>query len=106
MKVTLFISDADYRDLISNNRRIQGTIGLTSTKEATFNRHRHECRPQAPDYRYRKLTHGRVSVTNERVRLTLNIDRSESDICASECIENESSLASDYVFNEIELNAT
>jgi hypothetical protein len=106
MKLNIIISDADYRDLISKNRRIQGTIGLTSTKEATFNRHRQARRAQASDYRFRKLTHGRVSITNERVRLTLNIDRSESDICASDCIENESTLASDFVFNEIELDET
>ena len=51
------------------------TTAISSTPAAarslTFNRH-HLCngRPQAPGYRFRKLAHGRVSVTDERVRLT------------------------------------
>ncbi len=103
MKITLHISDADYRDLISSGRRLQGTIGLTNTTEATFNRH-HSCggRPLAADYRFRKLKHGRVSVTNERVRMTLCIDRSEADIAPSDAIDEECGVASYFVMCETE----
>ena len=104
MKIQLQISDADFRDLISNNRRMRGTIGLLSPKTGTFHRHASDSnrKPQAPGYRFQKLAHGRVSITEERVRLTLNIDRAETNICASECIDAESRTASDFVFDEIE----
>lgn len=102
MKLTLNISDADYRDLIAKGRRMRGSIGLINTTEATFNRHHTGGRAHARDYRFQKLAHGRVSITDERVRLTLNIDRSETNICASECIDAESRTASDFVFEEIE----
>lgn len=103
MKIQIHISDADYRDLISTGRRLQGTIGLINTEEATFNRH-HLCsgRPQAPGYRFRKLAHGRVSVTDERVRLTLSIDRSEADLLPADAIDEESQLASYFVMCETE----
>jgi len=104
MKIQLHINDADYRDLISNNRRMRGTIGLIGTKEGTFNRHRAESRTNPADYRFRKLSHGRVSVTDSHVRLTLNIDRTETDICASDCIDEESRMASDFIFEEVENN--
>lgn len=103
MKLTLNISDADYRDLISRSRRMRGSIGLINTTEATFNRHHPYGRPRERDYRFQKLAHGRVSITNERVRLTLNIDRTETNICASECIDAESRTASDFVFEEVEI---
>ena len=102
MKIILNISDADYRELIANPRRLRGSIGLIGVEEATFNRHRAESRPKVRDYRFHKLAHGRVSITDERVRLTLNIDRTETNVCASECIDAESRTASDFVFGEIE----
>ena len=99
MKLTLNISDADYRELISKPRRMRGSIGLIDLKEATFHRHAYA---KAPGYRFQKLAHGRVSITDERVRLTLNIERTETNICASECIDAESRTASDFVFEQIE----
>jgi hypothetical protein len=102
MKLTLNISDADYRELISKSRRMRGSIGLIDLKEATFNRHHSDGRSQARDYRFHKLPHGRVSITDKTVRLSLNIERSETNICASECIDEESRTASDFVFEQIE----
>ncbi|MBQ9190147.1 MAG: hypothetical protein IJ142_00880 [Bacteroidaceae bacterium] len=104
MDITLHISDADYRDLLSAGRRMRGSIGVINAKEATFNRHHPEGRPKAANYRFCRLTHGRVSVSDERVRMTLCIDRSEAAVCASECIDAESAAASNFVFNEIESN--
>ncbi len=100
MIITVHINDADYRDLITNPRRMRGSIGLINTKEATFNRHHPEGRPRAKNYRFCKLTHGRVSVTDERVRMTLNIDRSEAAICPADAIDEESQLASYFVASE------
>ncbi len=102
MKLILNISDANYRELISKGRRMRGSIGLIGSTEATFNRHHPGVRPQTRDYRFQKLAHGRVSITKERVRLTLNIERTETNCCASECIDAESRTASDFVFEEIE----
>lgn len=102
MKILLHISDKDYRELVSRGRRMRGSIGLIDTTEATFNRHHPEGRGRTPGYRFQKLAHGRVSITDERVRLTLNIERTETNVCASECIDAESRTASDFVFEEIE----
>ena len=105
MKISIIIPDADYRELISTGRRMRGSIGLIDTKEATFNRHHSDGKPRAREYRFHKLRHGRVSVTDERVRLTLNIERSEVGISASESISNESREASDFVLEEVELTS-
>lgn len=102
MKITLHISDADYRDLVQAGRRMRGSIGLINPTEGTFNRHHNEGRPRAKNYRFCKLTHGRVSVTDERVRMTLDIDRSEAEICPAGAIEEESQLASYFVASETE----
>ena len=102
MKISIIIPDADYRDLLSTGRRMRGSIGLIDTKEATFNRHHSDGKPRAREYRFHKLRHGRVSVTDERVRLTLNIVRTEVGVSASECIDEESREASDFVFEEME----
>lgn len=102
MDITIHISDADYRDLLKSTRRMRGSIGLINPTEGTFNRHHPEGRPRAMNYRFCKLTHGRVSVTDERVRMTLNIDRSEAEICPADAIEEESLLASCFVASETE----
>ena len=102
MEIVLHVSDADYRDLVQAGRRMRGSIGLINPKEGTFNRHHPEGRPRAKNYRFCKLTHGRVSVTDERVRMTLDIDRSEAEICPADCIDTESSIASDFVYNEMD----
>ena len=102
MEITLHINDADYRNLVQAGRRMRGSIGLINPTEGTFNRHHNERKPQAPGYRFCKLTHGRVSVTDERVRMTLNIDRSEAEICPADAIDEESRLASYFVASETE----
>ncbi len=102
MDIILHINDADYRDLISGGRRMRGSIGILNAREATFNRHYQEGRAKAPGYRFCKLTHGRVSVSDGHVRMTLNIDRGEAEICPAEAIEAESQLASYFVASETE----
>ena len=101
MEIILHVSDADYRDLMGGGHRLRGSIGILNAKEATFNRHHQDGRPKAPGYRFKKLTHGRISVTDERVRLSLSIDRKEAGVCASECIYVESAAASRFVSGEV-----
>jgi hypothetical protein len=102
MEIRLHLSDADYRDLISGNRRMRGSIGIINTKEATFNRHHPTVGARPSGYRFCKLTHGRVSVSDHRVRMSLCIDRTEANLCPSEAIEEESQLASYFVASETE----
>jgi len=104
MTLKLHLSDADYRELISNARRMRGSIGLIGTKEATFNRHHPATCRRDGSYRFRKLEHGRVSVTDQHVRLTLQIDRTETHVSPSQCIDDECIEASSFVFEEAEGN--
>lgn len=46
---------------------------------------------------YRKLPHGRVSMNEESVRLTLNINLDERNIRPSDVIVCESAVASNFV---------
>ncbi len=48
--------------------------------------------------KYIRLPHGRASVTDERVSLTLHIDRHETDIVPHEVIDIEAAEASDFVY--------
>ena len=94
MKISLFISDADYASLLNGTRRLRGSIGLLSPTEGTFNLHAETGRSVRD---YRKLPHGRVSMNDESVRLTLNINLDERGIRPSDVIVYESATASNFV---------
>ena len=95
MTITLQISDAVYASLLSGNARIQGSIGLVSPTEGNFNAHRRV--RERPGTKYIKLPHGRVSVGEENVRLTLCIGLMEANIVPSQAIVDESCQAGDFV---------
>ena len=97
MNINLQISDSVYKALLAGGNRIQGSIGLVSPTEGNFNAHR-RTRGERPETRYIKLAHGRASVTEERVSLTLRIDRREADVVPCEVIDLESQEASDFVY--------
>ena len=94
MEVRIQISDATYASLLNGTTRIQGSIGLVSPTEGNFNAYR-RYRPQK-DNRYLKLPHGRITVTEEKVRMHLLIKRDEC-IIPAQAIESESNLASNFV---------
>ncbi|MCD7924106.1 hypothetical protein [Phocaeicola sp.] len=96
MNITLQISDNAYRALVAGNCRIQGSIGLVSPTEGNF----HEYRRWMPaaGSKFIKLPHGRASVSEKQVRLTLSIDPEEADIDPAEAIDAESRQAGDFVF--------
>ena len=79
MTINLQISDTAYRRLLAGN----------------FNEHARQA--PTPGTKYIKLRHGRASVGNERVRLTLNIGLDETGIIPSDAITDESRQASDFV---------
>lgn len=97
MIINIQISDSIYKALLAGGNRIQGSIGLVSPTEGNFNAHR-RTPSERPDTRYIKLAHGRASVTDERVSLTLRIDRRETDVVPCEVIDVESCQASDFVY--------
>ena len=100
MEIKIQLADNVYKTLMSGGNRIQGSLGLVSPKEGNFNAHR-RAEYMRPDMKYIKLAHGRASVTDERVSLTLRIDRRETDVVPFEVIEVESQEASDFVYANI-----
>ena len=94
MNVTIQISDATYASLLNGTSRIRGSIGLVSPTEGNFNEHR-RWKPK-PGTHYMKLPHGKVSVTDERVRMNLCISRDEM-VDASRAILDESNDAIGFV---------
>lgn len=97
MTIKIQISDSVYKALLAGSNRIQGSIGLVSPTEGNFNAHRRSL-GERPDTKYIKLAHGRASVTEERVSLTLRIDRKETDVVPYEVIDTECCQASDFVY--------
>ena len=97
MIIKIQIADSVYKALMASGNRIKGSIGLVNPTEGNFNAHRRS-EGVRPETKYIKLAHGRASVTNERVNLTLRIDRTETDIVPYEVIDTESCQASDFVY--------
>ena len=96
MTVNIQISDAVYASLLNGTKRIQGTLALVNPTEGNFNEHRKTWRPQSGT-RYMKLPHGRVTVSDENVRMRININMDEAGIIPSQIILDESEQASDFV---------
>ena len=94
MFVTIQLSDADYASLLNGSSRMQGSIGLVSPTEGNFNAHRRA--RTKPGTQYMRLPHGKISVSDEDVRMNLRINRDES-IVPARAIEAESGLASSFV---------
>lgn len=95
MNVTIQISDATYAKLLSGNRRIQGTLALANPTEGNFNAHNKTWKPK-PGTQYMRLPHGKVSVTDDDVRMHLRISRDEM-VNAPQAIMGESMDASNFV---------
>ena len=95
MEVRIQISDAAYASLLNGTKRIQGTLALVNPNEGNFHEHQRTWRPK-PGTQYLKLPHGRITVTEEKVRMHLLIKRDEC-IIPAQAIEAESNLASNFV---------
>ena len=94
MNVMIQINDVDYASLLNGSSRIQGSIGLVSPTEGNFNAHRRT--RSKPGTQYMRLPHGKVSVSDDNVRMHLLISRDEM-IDASQAILGESIDASNFV---------
>ena len=95
MTIKLQLPDAVYASLLKGNARVQGTIALVSPREGNFNVHNRK--REHPAREYRKLPHGRVSMSEESVRLTLNINLDEAHVRPADIIIYESATASNFV---------
>ena len=97
MIIQLQLSDKAYERLLASGSRLQGTIGLVNPNEGNFNEHvRHTSNGNGSN-KYIKLPHGRASVGDNHVRLTLRIALDEADIVPADAIMDESRQASDFV---------
>ena len=94
MEVRIQISDATYASLLNGTTRIQGSIGLVSPTEGNFNAYR-RYRPKTGT-QFMRLPHGKISVSNDNVRMHLVISRDEC-IDAPQAILGESMDASNFV---------
>ena len=95
MEVKIQISDAIYAKLLEGEKRIQGTLGLVNPTEGNFNAHQRTWRPK-PGTQYMRLPHGRVSVSDDNVRMNLYIKRDEM-VDAPQAILDEGIEASNFV---------
>ena len=94
MNVNIQINDADYASLLNGSSRIQGSIGLVSPTEGNFNAHRRT--RTKPGTQYMRLPHGKISVSDDNVRMHLCISRDEM-VDAPQAILGESIDASNFV---------
>ena len=94
MNVMIQINDVDYASLLNGSSRIQGSIGLVSPTEGNFNAHRRT--RSKPGTQYMRLPHGKLSVSDDNVRMHLLISRDEM-IDAPQAILGESIDASNFV---------
>ena len=94
MYVTIQINDADYASLLNGTSRMQGSIGLVSPTEGNFNGHRRT--RTKPGTQYMRLPHGKISISDDDVRMNIRISRDEC-IDASQAILGESIDASNFV---------
>ena len=95
MIVNIQLSDSAYAKLLNGTKRVQGTLALVNPTEGNFNEHNKTWRPK-PGAKYMKLPHGRISVSDESVRMNLQIRRDES-IVPARALEAESSMASSFI---------
>ena len=95
MNVKIQLSDEAYKTLVNGNGRLEGSLGLVSPTEGNFNAYRRSA--SRPGNKYIKLPHGRASVGDSHVRLTLRIALDEADITPADAIMDESRQASDFV---------
>ena len=95
MEVRIQISDRAYAQLLNGTKRLQGTLALANPTEGNFHEHNKSWRPKL-GMKYMKLPHGRITVTDEKVRMNLLISRDES-VVPARAIEAESGMASSFV---------
>ena len=95
MEVKIQVSDRAYAQLLNGSKRLQGTLALASPTEGNFHEHQRTWRPK-PGTQYMRLPHGKISVSNDDVRMHIRISRDEM-VDAPQAILGESIDASNFV---------
>ncbi len=99
MIIKIQISDAAYEHMMKHGTRIQGTIGLVNANEGNFNAHNNSGTLYRPNCegKFKKLSHGRVTVTGQSVRVNLVVDRMETDVDVSDVILDDCWTAREFI---------
>ncbi len=99
MTITIQISDSAYEQMLKNKTRVQGTIGLVNPTEGNFNEHHKNWNAGegAPRPAFKKLTHGRISMTRGTVRMSIAIDRAETNVDPAMVIFDDAEAARYFV---------
>lgn len=95
MELKIQIPDNAYQLMMARKCRIRGSIGLVTPTRGNFNVYTR--RVSEREAKYIRLRHGRVSVAETHVRLTLYIGLDEAEIIPAEVIETESREAGEFV---------
>ena len=95
MIVNIQLSDSAYAQLLNGSKRMQGTLFLANPTEGNFHEHQRTWRPK-PGTQYMRLPHGRITVSDDDVRMNLRIRRDEL-VDAPQAILGESIDASNFV---------
>lgn len=96
MNIKIQISDELYKTLVASGKRIRGSIALVTPKEGNFSAYA-TSRGMRKVRKFIKLPHGRASVSEEDVRLTLCVERMEQHVMPAAVIIDESAQASVFV---------
>ena len=95
MIINVHISEEAYIRMLETGRRLEGSLGIVGKHEGTFTAYVR--RGNRERSKYIRLPHGRASVSDKKVKLTMSIDLDEADIIPSLTLMNESRVASDFV---------
>lgn len=77
MKISLIISDADYRKIMATSHRVDGTIGVIDPKTFDFRAFNRTPHPK-PSYRELRTRHGWARITNELVKVQFKVRRADN----------------------------
>ena len=96
MNVTIDMADETYKALLASGNRMRGSLALTSPTKGNFTAWKQPTAPNPPAH-YIRLPHGKASVQQEVVRMTLKISLAEADVVPAVSIIDESALAATFV---------
>ena len=88
MEAKIQISDEIYAKLLNGNKRIKGSLALVNPQEGNFHAYQKTWKPTPGTQTY-KLNHGKVSLSETDMRMTLHVKGKELDdspfILMNEC---------------------
>ena len=95
MTIKLHLSEEAYIRMLETGRRLEGSLGIVGRHEAAFTPYNR--RPKSERSKYIRLPHGRATVSDQKVRLSMTIDLDEADIIPALALMDESREAGNFV---------